>query len=162
MEIMIAAQLAEARHAESALLGSSALAGAADSAGVVATAAAAVIAPAPLGIAAAAVVPKAKRVSKPKQPAAVKAGSGPAAEKTSGKKTAAPAAAHAALSAPVQQQHVPVAACAPGQFPGSLGQGGQYPVANFPSAPTPSVTAPLVSSHPDAVVPQLHVSSSLV
>lgn len=148
---MIAAQLAEARHSESALLGSSAMAGA-DSAGVVATAAAAVIAPAPLGIAAAAVVPKPKRVSKPKQPAAAKAAAGPA-EKTSSKKTAPPAV-HAA---PAHQQALAAGA-------GQSGFGGaiQPAFASFPTASTSSATAPLVSSHTDAVIPQLHVSSSLV
>ena len=76
MERVIAAQLAETRRAELALLGGpgSFLPGV-DSAAVASTAAAAVIAPAPLGIAAAAVVPKPKRVSKPKQPAAAKAAS---------------------------------------------------------------------------------------
>ena len=99
MEMEIAAQLAEARCAENALLSSSLAA--TDSAAVVAAAAAAVIAPAPMGISAAAVVPKPKRVSKPKPASTVKAA---AADKSGDRPP--PKRAVAAVAAIVQQPQV--------------------------------------------------------
>ena len=183
MERVIAAQLAETRRAELALLGGpgSFLPGV-DSAAVASTAAAAVIAPAPLGIAAAAVVPKPKRVSKPKQPAAAKAASDkPAVKKaavvsntstvaqTTNVATVAPApigvmASTLAPQVPMGNTYSSVPSTAPIPGPGQgpiSGPGGYYPLFKNQNAPPtapyvpgslPPLQAPSVGLAPAAVV----------
>lgn len=92
LEALIAAQLADARCTENALLQAQLGAGG-DTAALASAAAAAVIAPAPLGLAAAAVVVvKPKRVSKPKLSVAPKTAEKMVKKTTGGHPSTAPAA----------------------------------------------------------------------
>ena len=186
MERVIASQLAETRGAELALLGGpgSFLPGV-DSAVVASTAAAAVIAPAPLGIAAAAVVPKPKRVSKPKQPAAAKAASDkPAVKKaavvsntstvaqTTNVAAVAPAqvavmASTLAPQVPMVNTYASVPSTAPipgpgqGQGPGP-GPGGYYPMFKNQNAPPTASFSSVPGSLPPLQAPSVGLAPAAV
>lgn len=149
--MIIAAQLAEARHAENALLGASI---GADGTAVVSTAANAAVVPTPLGVAAATVPPKPKRASKPKQPTA--GGQAKSGEKSVSKKTVAPLTA---------QQHptVHTHASVTGHSLPFVSQAGETGGATFGGAANFSaVPASSTSTHTNAVVPQLIVANSLL